>query len=178
MEIKLEGRTIRPAFTKSQIQKRIKELGAQITKDYEGKDLVCIGILNGVIFFFTDLVRNIDLPLSIDFLRLSSYEGEETTGIVTNTCTLKNSVAGKHVLLIEDIIDTGTTIFKSNIIGKFIEQGALSCKIAALATKPVRLKYPINVDYLGFEFENNYVVGYGFDLDEEYRNVEDIFYID
>lgn len=178
MKINIEGRKLRPAFSKEQIKDRIKEMGKEITKDYQGKELVCVGILNGAYVFLADLIRNIDLPLTIDFIRLSSYKGEETTGHVSFSCNLKNPIKNKHVLIVEDIIDTGTTFYKSKIVEKFLEEGALSCKIASFAQKTKSLKYPIKIDYLGFEVDNKYIVGYGFDFNEYFRNTEDIFYLD
>ncbi len=178
MKGNLEGRSFRPLLSKEKIEERISDLAKQISKDYEGKELVCVGVLNGAYMFFADLTRKLDIDIYIDFIRISSYSNNKSSGTVNIQIDLKNDIKGKHVLLIEDIIDTGFSFYKSDIVNKILDKGALSCKIAAFASKPSKMIYPIKIDYLGFEFPDKYVVGYGFDSNEIGRNLEEIVYLD
>ena len=178
MKGNLEGRSFRPLISKDMIEERIQALAKKISEDYEGKELVCVGILTGAYMFFADLTRKIDIDIYIDFIRISSYSNNKSSGNVKIQFDLKNDIKGKHVLLVEDIIDTGFSFYKSDIVAKMLKKGALSCKIAALASKPTKMIYPIKIDYLGFELPDKYVVGYGFDTNELGRNLEEIVYID
>ena len=178
MKGKFKGSSTKPLITKDEIQKRVKEIAQDITRDYEGKDLVCIGILNGSYMFFTDLTRNIDLDLETEFVRFSSYDNNIQSKEIKTMVNLKTSLSGKHVILIEDIIDTGNTFYKTDIVQKVLRDGAISCKVAALISKPSRRVHDINIDYLGFEIEDLYIYGYGLDTEELGRNLEDIWYIE
>ena len=153
-------------------------MAKQISQDYEGKELVCVGVLNGAYMFFADLTRKLDIDIYIDFIRISSYSNNESSGKVNIQIDLKNQIKDKHVLLIEDIIDTGFSFYKSDIVNKMLERGALSCKIASFASKPSKLKYPVKIDYLGFELPDKYVVGYGFDSNDIGRNLEEVVYLE
>jgi hypoxanthine phosphoribosyltransferase len=154
----------------AQIRERIRELGAQITKDYAGQELHLICVLNGAFIFMADLVRAIDLPLSVDFMSVSSYgAGTTTSGEVKLVKDLDQSLKGKHVLFVEDIVDTGLTI---NYLLKYLEsRGPLSIKVVSLLSKPARRKVEVPIDYLGFEIEDAFVYGYGLDVDHIYRNI-------
>jgi hypoxanthine phosphoribosyltransferase len=153
-----------------QIQQRINELGAQITKDYEGQPLHLICVLNGAFIFMADLVRAIDLPLSLDFMSVSSYgSGTMSSGEVKLVKDLDQSLQGKHILFVEDIVDTGLTI---NYLLKYLEsRGPLSIKVVSLLSKPARRKVEVPIEYLGFEIEDAFVYGYGLDVDHIYRNI-------
>jgi hypoxanthine phosphoribosyltransferase len=153
-----------------QIQERIHELGAQITKDYRGQPLHLICVLNGAFIFMADLVRTIDLPLSLDFMSVSSYgAGTTSSGEVKLVKDLDQSLQGKHILFVEDIVDTGLTI---NYLLKYLEsRGPLSIKVVSLLSKPARRKVEVPIDYLGFEIEDAFVYGYGLDIDHIYRNI-------
>jgi hypoxanthine phosphoribosyltransferase len=153
-----------------QIQTRIKELGAQITKDYAGQHLHLICVLNGAFIFMADLARAIDLPLSVDFMSVSSYgAGTMSSGEVKLVKDLDQSLQGKHVLFVEDIVDTGLTI---NYLLKYLEsRGPLSIKVVSLLSKPARRKVEVPIEYLGFEIEDAFVYGYGLDVDHIYRNI-------
>jgi hypoxanthine phosphoribosyltransferase len=153
-----------------QIQHRIDELGAQITKDYEGQPLHLICVLNGAFIFMADLVRAIDLPLSLDFMSVSSYgSGTMSSGEVKLVKDLDQSLQGKHILFVEDIVDTGLTI---NYLLKYLEsRGPLSIKVVSLLSKPARRKVEVPIEYLGFEIEDAFVYGYGLDVDHIYRNI-------
>lgn len=152
------------------IQARIKELGVQITKDYAGQELHLICVLNGAFIFMADLARAIDLPLSVDFMSVSSYgAGTTSSGEVKLVKDLDQSLQGKHILFVEDIVDTGLTI---NYLLKYLEsRGPLSIKVVSLLSKPARRKVEVSIDYLGFEIEDAFVYGYGLDVDHIYRNI-------
>ena len=145
-------------------------LGAQITKDFAGKNLLVLGILKGCVFFMTDLVRNIDLPLSIDFMSVSSYgSGTEATGHVKITKDIDIDLSGYDVLLVEDILDSGRTLkYVSDILKT---RGANSISIVTLLDKPDRRVAPVKPDYVGCDVPDEFVVGYGLDYDQKYRNL-------
>lgn len=162
-------------LTKEQIAARVKELGAQITNDYEDADgdLVLVGILKGAVVFFADLIREIDLPLSMDFMAISSYgSATKSSGVVRIMKDLDKDIVGKHVLVVEDIIDSGLTLsfLKENLLSR----GAASLRICTLLDKPERRKVDLHVDYAGFQIPDEFVVGYGLDYAEVYRNLPDI----
>lgn len=153
-----------------QIQKQVAELGAQITQDYRGKDLTLVGIMKGSVFFLTDLAKHIDLPLTIELMGVSSYQGgTETTGEVRVTHDVSKPVHNRHVLLVEDIIDTGLTM--KFLIDNFTARHPASVKVATLLEKPSRAKVKVGIDYKGFVIEDRFVVGYGLDYGEKYRNL-------
>jgi len=152
------------------IQARIRELGAQITRDYQGKELVLVTVLKGAILFAADLCREIDLPLSLDFIGLSSYgEATESSGVVKITSDLTKPIEGKHVLVIEDIIDTGLTM--RYLLDNLATRHPASVKICSLLHKPARARTKIPIEYLGFTIPDLFVVGYGLDAAEKFRNV-------
>lgn len=157
-------------FSADQIRSRIAELGEMITKDYLGKDLVVVGILNGSFMFTADLVREIKASHEIDFISVTSYgAGTTSSGQVKLELDLRKSIEGRHVLLVEDIVDTGHTL---TFLRPLIEQrGPASVKLASLLFKPARLQHKINIDYLGFEIEDKFVIGYGLDFDGKYREL-------
>jgi len=161
---------IYPLLTEVQIQQRVRELGAQITEDYAGKDLVVIGLLNGVYPFFADLTRAIDLDLDVNFMRVASYGGGlESTGEVKIIFDVDKSIRGRHTLVIEDIVDTGLTLFK--VRNLLLDRDPASLKIVTLLDKPSRRRVNVPVDYIGFPIEDHFVVGYGLDLEGIHRNL-------
>ena len=153
------------------LQNRIKELGDQISKDYEGKDLLLLCILKGGIMFLTDLMRQISIPHEIDFLAVSSYgrEVRESTGIVRIVKDLDEPIDDRHVLIVEDIIDSGHTL--KYITRNLSTRGPASLKICTLLDKTERREVEMPVDYTGFEIPDKYVFGYGLDLDEKFREL-------
>ncbi len=153
-----------------QIATRVKELGAEITRDYQGKSLVLVCVLKGSFVFAADLARAIDLPLRIDFLGVRSYgEGTESSGVVQIIQDLSKPIANEDVLLVEDIVDTGLTL--SHLIKLLQTRQPQSVKICSLLHKPARAKVAVQVDYLGFTIEDKFVIGYGLDYAEKYRNL-------
>jgi hypoxanthine phosphoribosyltransferase len=161
---------VTPLLTEAQIHSRVQELGAEIARDYAGKDLVLIGLLNGVFPFFADLVRAMELDIDITFMQVSSYGGGmESTGEVHILKDLDKAIQGRHALVVEDIVDTGLTLFK--VRNLLVDREPLSLKICTLLDKPSRRKVEVPVDYVGFTIEDHFVVGYGLDLDGKLRNL-------
>jgi hypoxanthine phosphoribosyltransferase len=153
-----------------QIQQRIKELGAAIAGDYVGRKPELICVLKGALVFMSDLIRAIDLDLSIDFIAVSSYgKGTRTTGEVRIIKDLDEPLAGRDIILVEDILDTGLTL--SYLVNSFRARGATSVKIVTLLNKPERRKAQVEADYIGFTIPDKFVVGYGLDFAERYRNL-------
>ena len=158
-------------FSAEQIIERVNEMGSEITRDYKGKDLVLVGILKGSCVFLADLMRAIDLPLSIDFMSVSSYkDGTTSTGDVEIIKDLSNPIRDKDVLVVEDIIDTGLTL--SRLLGILGSRGARSITLASFLDKPEpRIKKELKIEYTGFVVPNHFVVGYGLDAAGRYRNL-------
>lgn len=162
------------------IAARVAELGAQITAEYapliEKTDVVVIGVLKGSVIFMADLVRHIALPIKVDFMGTSSY-GDETSssGVVMITQDLSKPIEGKHVILVEDIVDTGHTVHY--LLENLATRRPASIKLASLLHKPARQEREVTIDYLGFTIENHFVVGYGLDVAQTYRNLPFIGYV-
>jgi hypoxanthine phosphoribosyltransferase len=154
----------------NRLQKRIEEMGAKITEDFFNKDLVLICILKGSFIFLSDLCRNIHLPMTVDFLGVSSYGARtETSGVVKITQDLAQPIVDKDVLIVEDIVDTGLTL--NYILENFRTRLPRSVSICTLLYKPSNIVRKVHLDYVGFEIENKFVVGYGLDIAEKYRNL-------
>jgi hypoxanthine phosphoribosyltransferase len=163
-------KNVRTLIDEQTLQAKIRELGAQITRDYAGKELCILGVLKGSVFFVTDLARAIDLPLTIEFLGVSSYQGgTETSGEVRITSDVTKPLAGKHVLIVEDIIDTGLTM--KFLLDNLGARHPASVKLCSLLEKPARARTKIAIDYRGFVIEDVFVVGYGLDFGDKYRNL-------
>jgi len=157
-------------LTAEQIQEKVADLGKQITQDYQGKELTLVGIMKGSIFFFTDLARHIDLPITLELMGVSSYQGgTETTGEVRITTDLTKPMNGRHVIVVEDIVDTGLTM--QFLLENLKARHPASLKVATLLEKPSRAKVKVPIDYKGFTIEDRFVVGYGLDYGEKYRNL-------
>ena len=159
--------------TKEELQEAVQKLGERITRDYEGKKPVMICILKGASVFFCDLIRQIDLPLEIDFMVVSSYGAStQTSGEVRLVKDLDRSIRGRDVIIVEDIVDSGMTL--NFLKHTLLTRGASSLRIATLLDKPARRRAPLSVDYSCFNIPDAFVVGYGLDYDETYRNLPDI----
>jgi hypoxanthine phosphoribosyltransferase len=151
------------------IAARVAELGQQITRDHAGKPLVVIGVLKGSFIFLADLVRAIDLPVSIDFIGITSYQGTSTTGVVQITSDLTRPIEGKDVLLVEDIVDTGLSM--RYLLDNLATRQPASLRVCALLEKPARARVQVPIDYRGFVIGDEFVVGYGLDWDGRLRNL-------
>ncbi len=157
----------------SEIQEKVREMGELITEDYGGEELLLVGILRGAVVFLSDLMRNIDLPCEIDFMDISSYgAGTTSSGVVRILKDLEEDITDRHVLIVEDIIDTGLTL--SYIRRSLLARKPASLEICALLSKPSRRRVELEVKYLGFEVPDEFVVGYGLDFAGAYRNLPDI----
>jgi len=155
-------------FDEQQIRARVADLAREITKEYAGRRLVLVSILRGSVFFATDLARQIELPLSMDFLSISSY-GEDSEGVVRITKDLEENIAGKDVLVIEDIIDTGFTL--KYLLSTLASRNPKSLEVCALLDRRARRIIEIELKYIGFEIPDKFVVGYGLDYRQRYRNL-------
>jgi len=158
------------------LQARIKELGQQLNKDYNGKNPLLIGVLNGSFMFIGDLFKSIEIECEITFIRVSSYQSTESTGQVKQILGLKEDIKNRHVIIVEDIVDTGMTM--QEVLGQLASQKPASIKIMTLLYKPEALKVPLKVDYAGFEIENKFVIGYGLDYDGMGRNLDAIYVVE
>lgn len=148
---------------------RVKALGREITRDHEGRPLVVVGVLKGSFIFLADLVRAIDLPLSIDFIGITSYQGSSSTGVVQITSDLTRPIEGKDVLLVEDIVDTGLSM--RYLLDNLATRRPSSLRVCALLEKPARARVKVPIDYRGFVIGDEFVVGYGLDWDGKMRNL-------
>jgi hypoxanthine phosphoribosyltransferase len=152
------------------LQARITELGAEITQDYAGRDLILVGVLKGAIFFMADLMRQLDLPCEVDFMAISSYgAGVDSSGVVRILKDLDVSIEGRNVVIVEDIVDSGLTL--SYLLRNLEARHPASLEVCALLTKPERRENEVQIRYIGFEIPNRFVIGYGLDFAERYRNL-------
>ncbi|NQT67145.1 MAG: hypoxanthine phosphoribosyltransferase [Actinobacteria bacterium] len=161
-------------FSNSDIKNRISELGREITKDYKSKNLLLVSVLRGGVIFLSDLIKKIDLPLSIDFMSISAYGiNGASTGVVRITKDLDESIEGKDVLIVEDIIDTGLTI--SYLLRNLKSRFPNSLEIGTLLDRDIRRIADINIKYVGFKIGEKYIVGYGMDYKQKFRNLQSIY---
>jgi len=164
-----EGERLEVLLSEEQLKARVLEMGAAITRDYAHKPLKLVGVLKGSFVFMADLARAIDLPVKIDFIGTSSYAGTSTSGVVRITSDLSRPIEGEHVLLVEDIVDTGLTM--KYLLENLDTRKPASVKICALLEKPARARTKVAIDYKGFEIPDVFVVGYGLDWDGRLRNL-------
>ena len=157
-------------ISKEAIEAKTKELAERISRDYKGKDLLVVGVLKGSVIFSSELIKNITIPCEIDFMAVSSYgSSSETTGVVRILKDLDSEISRKHILIVEDIVDSGVTL--SYLLNYLKTRNASSVEIASLLTKPSRRKVDIDCKYVGFETPDEFLVGYGLDYAEKYRNL-------
>jgi hypoxanthine phosphoribosyltransferase len=159
----------RVLFSQEQLAARVEELGRQISADYRGKTPLFVGILRGSILFYADLMKQISIDCNMDFMCLSSYSGTSSTGQVRTMLDLRESIKNRHVVIVEDIVDTGLTL--QYLMSNLKSRGAASLEICCLLNKPCNRKVDIHPKYVGFEVENEFVIGYGLDYNELYRNL-------
>ncbi len=160
---------VKPYITETQLQSKVAEIGAELTKKFKGENIVAICVLKGAFMFYSDLIRHIDADITCEFFGVSSYSGMSSSGEVKVTLDLTQPIEGKHVLLIEDIVDTGLTMnyLKTTLMAR----NPASLTTIALLEKPEALKVPCKLDYVGFKITNEFVVGYGLDYQGYYRNL-------
>ena len=167
----------RVLFTPEEIEQRVNELGAQITQDYKTSEkLLLLGLLRGSVMFITDLMRKVHHPMTMDFMSVSSYSGSESTAFVRIEADHKTNIAGWDVILVDDIVDTGYTIYTVRKL--LLDRKPKSLRICAMLDKPERHKVDFPIDYLGFSIPDYFVVGYGLDIDEKGRNLPYIAAVD
>ena len=173
MIIQVKDKNFKPYLSAGEISTQIKKIGAQINIDYAGKQPVFIAILNGAFMFAADLFKEITIDAEISFIKLASYVGTKSTGNVITSIGLDESLKGRHVIIIEDIVDTGTTLFK--FLPQLHDQHPASLKLAVLLNKPESLQHAINIDYLGFSVPDKFLLGFGLDYDGLGRNLPAIY---
>ena len=172
-ESHIEGDLVDVLFTEKQIQDRIGELAAAIEADYEGKDILLVGVLKGAVMVMADLARHFSRHVEMDWMAISSYgSGTKSSGVVRILKDLDTDISGRHVLVVEDIIDTGLTL--SWLISNLNSRGPASVEICTLLRKPEAQQMSVDVKYVGYDIPNEFVVGYGLDFDERYRNLRSI----
>jgi len=171
--IQVNGKSFQPYLPAAEIDKQIKRLGAEINRDYAGKRPLFIAILNGSFMFASDLFKELTIDAEICFIKLASYKGTRSTGHVITSIGLDESLKDKHVVIIEDIVDTGKTL--SEFMPQLVDHHPASLKIAALLHKPDALAHPLTIDYLGFSVPNKFLLGYGLDFDGLGRNLKEIY---
>ena len=159
-------------ISENEIKERIKVLGKQITKDYEGKYPIFVGILNGCYVFMADLLREVNLDVEIDFVKIRSYEGDSSTGTIKFRKDISADIDGRDIIIVEDIIDSGFTI--NFLVNRLRNSGPKSVAVATALFKKEVAKLDFEVDYVGFEIPPEFVVGYGLDYDEKYRHLKDV----
>jgi hypoxanthine phosphoribosyltransferase len=169
----VEGDLVDILFSEEQIQSRLGEIAAEIEHDYDGKDILLVGVLRGAVMVMADLARHFHRHLEMDWMAISSYgSGTKSSGVVRILKDLDTDISGRHVLVIEDIIDTGLTL--SWLVSNLSSRGPASVEICTLLRKPEAQKMSVDVRYVGYDIPNEFVVGYGLDFDERYRNLRSI----
>ena len=171
--IQVKDKKFIPYLTAAQIDEQIKRLGAEINKDYAGKNPLFISVLNGSFMFSSDLFKELDCEPEICFIKLASYKGTKSTGNVITSIGLDESLKGRHVVVLEDIVDTGKTLHE--FLPQLSDQQPASLKIVALLHKPDALQHPLTIDYLGFSVPDKFLLGYGLDYDGLARNLKEIY---
>ena len=159
-------------ISESEIKKRVKALANKINEDYKGKKPIFVGILNGCYVFMADLLREIDLDIEVDFVKIRSYEGDSSTGTIKFRKDISADIDGRDIIIVEDIIDSGFTI--NFLVNRLRNSGPKSVAVATILFKKEIAKLDFNVDYVGFEIPPEFVVGYGLDYDEKYRHLKDV----
>ncbi len=171
--VKIHDREFVKSISREEIAARVSAVADRINKDYAGKRPLLLGVLNGCFMFMSDLMKSLEIECEISFVKLSSYQGSETTGTVTQVIGLSESIEGRDVIIVEDIVDTGLTMHK--MLELLSESKPESLEIASLFVKPARLRVPVDVKYSAFEIPDRFIVGYGLDYDGLGRNLPDVY---
>ena len=175
-KIQVLDKQFRPYIPEAEVKKRVAAMAAQISSDMEGRNPLFVAILNGAFVFAADLFRDISVPAEISFVKVSSYMGTDTTGSVSDLIGLTEDIAGRTVIVVEDIVDTGLSMI--HVLEMLQAKKTAEVRIAALLLKPDKLEAPVNIDYCGFKIPNDFILGYGLDYDGYGRNLRDIYVLD
>ena len=173
--VKIKDLTFKTFIPESEIQQRVKAVAEKINKDLDGKNPLLLAVLNGSFVFAADLIRNITIPCEISFVKLASYQGTTSTGKIKEVIGLNEDLAGRTVVIVEDIVDTGLTM--KQMIESLGTRNPESIHICSLLVKPDKLKVPLNIEYVAMEIPNDFIVGYGLDYDQQGRQLRDIYTI-
>ena len=171
--VKIKDKTFRTFIPEDQIAERVKAVAERINKDLADKNPLFLAVLNGSFIFAADLMRNITIPCEMSFVKLASYQGTTSTGVIKEVIGLNEELAGRTVVILEDIVDTGFTI--KRMIETLGTRGPESVHVCTLLLKPGKLQVPLNVEYVAMEIPNDFIVGYGLDYDQQGRNLRDIY---
>jgi len=171
--VKILDKTFETSIPEAEIKKRVKEVAARLNKDMEGKKPLFLAVLNGAFIFAADLMREITIPCEISFVKLASYQGVTSTGKVQEVIGLNEDLTGRHVVIVEDIVDTGRTM--KQMIESLGTRHPASVHICTLFVKPDKLEEPIDIEYAAFSIPNDFILGYGLDYDQEGRNLREIY---
>ncbi len=175
-KIKILDKTFRTFIPEDKIQQRVKAVAEKLNEDMEGKNPLLLAVLNGSFIFAADLMRNITIPCEISFVKLASYQGTTSTGKIKEVIGLNEDLTGRTVVIVEDIVDTGTTM--KQMIESLGTRNPKSVHICSLLVKPEKLQVPLNIEYVAFEIPNDFILGYGLDYDRQGRQLRDIYVLD
>ncbi len=172
-EITINDKTFKPSISEEEIKRRVKELAEQISRDFKYRNPLLLGVLNGSFIFAADLMREITIPCEISFVKLASYQGVMSSGKVKEVIGINEDLAGRHVIIVEDIVDTGRTM--KQMIESLGTRRPASVHICTLFVKPEKLQEKLNIDYAAFSIPNDFIVGYGLDYDQQGRGLKEIY---
>lgn len=171
--VKIKDKTFKTSITEREIRERVKAVAERISHDMEGKNPLLLGVLNGSFIFAADLMRELTIPCEISFVKLASYQGITSTGKVHEVLGINEDLAGRHIVIVEDIVDTGKTM--KQMIESLGTRNPASVHVCTLFVKPDKLQEPIDIEYACFSIPNDFIVGYGLDYDQQGRNLKDIY---
>ena len=171
--ITVKDKTFEVSMTEAQIKARVKELAQEISRDMEGKNPLLLPVLNGAFIFAADLMREMTIPCEVSFVKLASYQGTTSTGTIHEVLGINENLAGRHIIIVEDIVESGLTI--KRMVEQLGTRGPASVSICTLFFKPERLKEDLHLDYVAFKIPNDFILGYGLDYDQQARGLKDLY---
>lgn len=172
-QVEVNGKTFRISIPEAEIKKRVKEVAEEISRDMEGKNPLLLGVLNGAFIFAADLMREMTIPCEISFVKLASYQGTTSTGKVTEVLGINEDLTGRHIIIVEDIVDTGLTM--KRMIESLGTRNPASVSVCSLLVKPDKLQVELDLKYVAFNIPNEFILGYGLDFDQAARGLRDIY---
>ena len=172
-QVEVNGKTFRISIPEAEIKKRVKEVAEEISRDMEGKNPLLLGVLNGAFIFAADLMREMTIPCEVSFVKLASYQGTTSTGKVTEVLGINENLTGRHIIIVEDIVDTGLTM--KRMIESLGTRNPASVSVCALLVKPDKLQVELDLKYVAFKIPNEFILGYGLDFDQAARGLRDIY---